>query len=121
MPTIGDTARPPANSRALAVWFVEAVRAEIAALETNGGTQNYEVIAGRLIEKRSENQAVFRFIIADDTRIPEEAAGKLKTSSQEYTATVIGQQADRLDLCLEGEAPLPPGIHRATLIIDDTA
>ncbi|MEK6409183.1 MAG: phospholipase D-like domain-containing protein [Acidobacteriota bacterium] len=121
MATNADTDRLPANSSALASWFAEAVRAEIAALETNGGTQNYEVLAGRLIEKRSESQAVFRFIIADGARIPEEAAGKLKTSSQEYTATVIGQQADRIDLCVEGEAPLPPGIHRATLIIDDTA
>lgn len=82
MATSADIERLPANSSALAAWSAEAVRAEIAALETNGGTQNYEVLAGRLIEKRSESQAVFRFIIADGTRIPEEAAGRLKTSSQ---------------------------------------
>lgn len=111
----------PSDSSALAAWFAEAVRAEITALETKGGTQNYEVLAGRLIEKRSESQAVFRFVITDGTRIPEEAAGKLKTPSQEFTATVIGQQADRIDLFVEGEAPLPPGIHRAMLVIDDTA
>jgi hypothetical protein len=34
----------PADSSSLATWFDKAVRAEITALETNGGTQNYAVV-----------------------------------------------------------------------------
>ena len=76
---------------------------------------------GSSIQKRGQTQAIFQFIIADGTRIPEEATGRLKTANNEYAATVIGQQADRIVLCVDGTAPLPPGIHRAVLIIDDTA
>jgi hypothetical protein len=120
MPT-GDADRPPADSSALAAWFAEGVRDELVALEKDGGSQNYEVLAGKLIEKRGQTQAIYQFIIADGTRIPEEATGRLKTVSDEYAVTVIGQQADRINLCVDGKAPLPPGIHRALLIIDDTA
>ena len=112
---------PPVDASSLAAWFVEGVRAELVALEREGGSQSYEVLAGKLIEKRGQTQAIFRFVIADGTRIPEEASGKLKTATDEFTVTVIGQQADRIDLCVETTATIPPGIHRATLIIDDTA
>jgi hypothetical protein len=116
-----DSDRPPADASSLAAWFAEGVRAELVALEKEGGSQSYEVLAGKLIEKRGQTQAIFQFIIADGTRIPEEATGRLKTASDEYAVTVIGQQADRIDLCIETTAAIPPGIHRATLIIDDTA
>jgi hypothetical protein len=116
-----DSERPPADASSLAAWFAEGVRAELTALEKDGSSQSYEVLAGKLIEKRGQTQAIFQFIIADGTRIPEEASGKLKTATDEFMVTVIGQQADRIDLCVETTAALPPGIHRATLIIDDTA
>lgn len=117
----GETGRSPAEPSALSAWFAEGVRAELVALEKDGGSQGYEVLDGRLIEKRGQTQAIYRFVIADGTRIPEEVTGRLKTASDEYAVAVVGQQADRVDLCLEGTAPLPPGIHRATLIVDDTA
>jgi len=120
MPAV-DLDRPPADASSLATWFAEGVRAELVALEKNGGSQNYEVFAGRLIEQRGQAQAILQFIIADGTRIPEEATGRLKTATDEYAVTVIGQQADRIDLCVEWKASLAAGIHRATLVIDDTA
>lgn len=119
--TASHTDRPPADASSLAAWFAEGVRAELIALEKDGGSQNYEVLAGKLIEQRGQTQAIFQFIIADGTRIPEESRGRLKTANDEYAVTVIGQQADRIHLCVESKASLPPGIQRATLIIDDTA
>ena len=106
-----DSDRPPADASSLAAWFAEGVRAELTALEKDGGSQNYEVLSGKLIEKRGQTEAIYRFIVADGTRLPEDASGRLKTASDEYAVTVIGQQADRIDLCVDGMAPLPPGIH----------
>lgn len=117
--------RPPDDASALATWFAEGVRAELIALEkknkeNDGGSQKYELLAGKVIDRRSASQAIFQFIIADGTRVPEDATGRLKTPTDEYSVTVVGQQADRIVLCIDGDA-LPPGIHRAMLIIDDTA
>lgn len=110
----------PNTGAALASWFAEGVRSELAALEKDGNGQSYELLSGKLIQSIGPAKAIYLFIIADGTRIPEDATGKLKTGSEEYTATVISQQTNRIDLCIEG-TPLPPGIHRAMLIIDDTA
>jgi len=63
----------PFDSTSLAAWFAEGVHAELAALEKSGGTQTYEVQSGELIETKGPNQGVFLFIIADGTRIPEDA------------------------------------------------
>lgn len=111
---------PPNSGAALALWFAEGVRSELSALEKDGKGQSYELLSGKLIQRIGHAKAVYLFIIADGTRIPEDATGKLKTGSEEYTATVISQQANRIDVCIEG-TPLPPGIHRAMLIVDDTA
>jgi hypothetical protein len=58
-----DSERPPADASSLAAWFAEGVRAELTALEKDGGSQSYEVLAGKLIEKRGQTQAIFQFII----------------------------------------------------------
>lgn len=110
----------PKKSADLASWFAEGVRAEIAALEKDGGVQTYEVHSGKLIEQKGANEGVFAFIIADGTRIPEDANGRLKVDDIEFSATVIGQQGNIIHIYLEGKA-IPPGIHWAKLIIDDTA
>ena len=112
---------PPADTSQLAAWFAEGVRAELNALETNGGSQNYELLAGQLINQFSQTQAIFRFLLADGMRIPEEASGRIKTGNDQFNVTVIGQEADRIDLCIDFTEGIPPGIYRATLIIDDTA
>lgn len=111
----------PNETAALAAWFAEGVRGELAALEKKGGEQQYEVLSGKLVENIGATQAIFQFIIADGTRLPEDASGRLKTSDEEYSATVIGQQANLVHVQIEGKTPLPPGIPRAVLIVDDTA
>jgi uncharacterized small protein (DUF1192 family) len=110
----------PRDAAGLASWFAEGVRSELSALEKDGNTQSYELLSGKLIQVVSATKAIYHFIIADGTRIPEDSTGKLKTASEEYAAAVTGQQLNRIDVCIEG-TPLPPGIHRAMLVIDDTA
>lgn len=111
----------PKDRGELAGWFAEAVRSELAALEKEGGEQNYEVLSGKPIDAATGSKGVFQFILADGTRLPEDATGRLKTPSDEFEAAVVAQLADRIHLELEGKGPLPSGIPRATLIIDDTA
>lgn len=113
--------QPPLELGPLSAWFAEGVRSEIAALEKEGGTQEYEVLSGRSIEGTSDSQAIFQFVIADGTRIPEDASGRLKTQTDEFAATVISQQGNYINLHVVGQASLPPNIPRAMLIIDDTA
>lgn len=110
----------PTDAAGLASWFAEGVRSELSALEKDGNTQSYELLSGKLVQTLNPNKAIYHFIIADGTRIPEDSSGRLKTASEEYAATVTAQQANRIDICIEGTV-LPPGIHRAILIIDDTA
>lgn len=111
----------PANTAELAAWFAEGVRSEITALEKDGKSQRYELLSGRLIESKRVDQVIFQFIIADGTRIPEDASGQLKTATDEYSATVIGQQENVLQLSIQGGNVPKQGIPRAILSIDDTA
>lgn len=117
----GNADRPPHEAGALASWFAQAVRSELAALEKDGGAQRFEVLSGKLVESKGPMNATFHFIIADGTRLPEDATGKLETPTDEYVASVIGQQANRIHLHIEGKKQPPPSIPRAILIIDDTA
>lgn len=112
--------QPPQQMEALAKWFAEGVRAELQALERNGGTQIYEVHSGKLIESKGPNRGIFSFIIADGTRIPEDATGRLKNEDNEFTASVIGQKGTIIHLYIEGKT-LPSSIHWANFLIDDTA
>ena len=111
---------PPQEIASLAKWFAEGVRAELQALDKNGGKQVYEVHSGRLVEPKGPNQGIFVFVIADGTRIPEESSGRLETTDSEFSASVIGQQGNLIDLRIEGKT-LPSTIHWAKLTIDDTA
>lgn len=114
-------ARPPVYPSQLAHWFAEAVQAEITALEKDGREQKFELLSGRLLENPGQLQGIFEFIIADGTRLPEDSSGRLKTGDDEFVASVIGQEANRVTLLVEGRSSLPPGIPWATLLIDDTA
>lgn len=98
--------RPPDESAALARWFAEGVRDELAALEKDAKNQRFEVLSGRLLEGIGPGEAIFEFILADPSRLPEDATGRLKTQSDEYTAQVIGQLDNRIQLRLQGMAPL---------------
>ncbi len=48
--TPNDRERPPRDSSALSAWFAEGVRQEVATLEKDGTTQNYEVLSGKAIQ-----------------------------------------------------------------------
>ncbi len=110
----------PDRLERLAGWFAEAVRSEITELEKSGGAQTYEVLSGRQFEILGLAKAIYHFIVADATRIPEDASGKLKTPSQQFTVTVVAQDANRISLIVEGNN-LPKNIPRAVLLVDDTA
>jgi len=110
---------PPTDSVSLAAWFAEAVRAEIAVLERKRQGQTYELLAGRLLGTISRTEGVFRFTMADPSRIPDESAGLLKTGANEYPASVDEQHDNVIVLRLQGES-LPANIPRALLTIDDT-
>lgn len=112
--------QPPQEKAALAGWFAEAVRAELQALEKEGGTQTYELHSGKLIESEGSNQCIFTFLIADGTRIPEDSSGRLKVRGGEFSASLVAQQGNVIQVCIEGQQ-LPTSIHFAQLIIDDTA
>jgi hypothetical protein len=112
---------PPQKIGPLALWLQEGVHHELVALQKEGGTQEFEVISGQLIESPASDKATFKFILADGTRIPEDASGRLKTSTQEYNAEVISQQGNTITIEIRGPAPLPTGIPRAMLQVNDTA
>jgi len=118
---VDDSVRPPSLPGPLATWFAEAVREELAALEKSGGAQSYEVLSGSLVQTLGTATAIFQFIIADGTRIPEDANGRLKTSDADYAVSVLRQVGDRVDLQLEGTGPLPDFVPRGMLLVDDTA
>lgn len=113
--------QPPRGAAELASWFAEAVRAEIAELEKQESSRSHEVLSGIIVRSTSAETAIYRFVLADGMRLPEEATGRLKTPSDEFAATVISQQADRLELQIKGATTLPTNIPRGRLMIDDTA
>lgn len=119
MEDISFDLQPPQEIAALANWFAEGVRAELQELEKKGWAQTYEVHAGELVEAQGPNQGIYTFVIADGTRIPEDSNGRLKSEDSEFSATVVGQQGNIIHLYIEGKA-LPPSIHFASLVIDDT-
>jgi len=114
-------ASPPDSLGTLASWFSQAVREELATLEKSGGTQSYEVLSGALLQSVNPATAIFQFIVADGTRIPEDASGRLKTNDAYYSASILRQVGDRIDLQVEGRGTLPTYIPHGMLQIDDTA
>lgn len=111
----------PSSIKNLALWFVEGVHKEIEFLGKNGGTQQYELLSGKFLGALNSNQAILEFVIADGTRIPEDASGKLKTESNEYPASVVSQFANKIHIKIDCSEIPDSGIKRALLIIDDTA
>jgi hypothetical protein len=112
---------PPTSAKELADWLSQGVQAEVEALQEDGGEQRYELISGELAQRVSDCEGVFTFVIADGTRIPEDASGQLKTDATDYSASIIGQQSNRLQVQLESQGALPERISRGILIVDDTA
>lgn len=111
----------PNTGAGLAEWFSEGVRHEIKALEKEGSEQRHELISGRLCKELGVSTAIYEFIIADATRIIEDSSGRLITKNDEYSASVVSQQANRIYVQIEAQGQFPLNIPGATLIIDDTA
>jgi hypothetical protein len=111
----------PNTGAGLAEWFSEGVRHEIKALEKDGGEQRHELISGKLCKEVGVGKGIYEFIIADATRIIEDSSGRLITRSEEYPASVVSQQANRIYVQIESQVQLPLNITGATLLIDDTA
>ncbi len=119
--TLKNTNCLPKDPVELSNWFAEGVRDEIEALAKVGGTQNYEVISGQLLNSNFPKQAIYQFILADGSRVPEEATGILKTANEEFSVRVAGQKDNHIRLEIESNQAPPTSIPRAILVIDDTA
>jgi hypothetical protein len=109
----------PVDSRALAGWFAEAVRAEIAELEKKGGEQRYELHAGQRVTPEKSPYTIYRFTLADGTLVPEDASGTLDVGGVQFKATVVAQDSNRVDVQLEVAEALGPHVARALLRVDD--
>ncbi len=107
----------PIEPSALAIWFAEGVVSEIETLKRTGDSQKYELLSGKLDDLTN---SIFRFVVADGTNIPEEAAGELEFGGIKLKATVVRQQDNLIFLRLEGDRIPVEGIRRAILTIDDT-
>jgi hypothetical protein len=107
------------EAQALAAWFAEAVRAEVAELEKKGGEQRYELHAGQRVTPEKSPYTVFRFTLADSTLVPEDASGTLEVEGRQFKATVVAQEWSRVDVQVEAAETLGPFVARALLRVDD--
>lgn len=109
----------PVDSQALASWFAEGVRAELAELERKGGEQRYELHAGQRVTPEGSQYTIYRFTLADSTLVPEDSSGTLETDGHQFKATVVAQESDRIDVQLDAAEALDPHVARALLRVDD--
>lgn len=114
-----DSVTPPSEARALAAWFAEAVRAEIAELEKKGGDQRYELHGGQRVTPGQSPHTIYRFMLADNTLVPEDASGTLEVGGHQFKATVVAQEASHVDVQIEAADPLGQFVPRALLCVDD--
>lgn len=110
---------PPIETRALAAWFAEAVRTELAELEKKGGEQRYELHAGQRFTPDKSPYTIYRFMLADNTRVPEDASGTLEVEGRQFKMTVVAQESSRVDVQIEAAEALGPFVARALLRVDD--
>ena len=68
----------PQEAHELAGWFAEAVRAELTELEKNGSDQRYELHAGQRVTSEKLPYAIYRFVLADNTLVPEDSSGTIE-------------------------------------------
>src|SRR5439155_16727517 len=81
--------------------------------------ERHELLHGRLGTRLGTDEAILEFRLAGGhMRVPEDANGKLKTQTQEFSADVISVHVDVIRLRLQGSA-IPDSIDRAELIIDE--
>jgi len=107
------------DAHALAAWFAEAVRVEVAELEKKGGEQRYELHAGQRVTPEKSPYTVFRFTLADSTLVPEDASGTIEVEGRQFKATVVAQESSRVEVQVEAAEALGPFVARALLRVDD--
>jgi len=103
----------------LATWFADAVRAEISAIEKKGGGQRFELYSGHRLTAEESQYAVYRFALADDTLLPEDASGTIDVNGGQYKATVVSQETNQIDIQIAGAESLGSFIARGLLRVDD--
>jgi len=112
---------PPLEAHELAEWFAEGVRAELTELEKKGSDQRYELHAGQRVTPDKSPYAIYRFTLADNTLVPEDASGKIEVQGSQFKASVVAQETSRVDIQIEGAEALGEFIARALLRVDDLA
>lgn len=112
---------PPTDAAALSAWLREGVNAEVEALERKGSMQRFELLTGTKLSDAGPGEAIYQFLLADGTRVPEDADGQLHALGREFSATVLSQQGNRIQLLVAGDQPLPDGFMNALFEVDDTA
>ncbi|HLE36547.1 MAG TPA: hypothetical protein VI699_05330, partial [Candidatus Acidoferrales bacterium] len=111
--------KPPSPTAELAAWFAEGVRAEIAELEKKGGEQRYELHAGHRVTGEQSHYAIYRFTLADNTLVPEDASGTIGVVGRQFKASVVARETSRVDVQIDGAEALGAFVARAILRIDD--
>lgn len=112
---------PPLEAHGLAAWFAEAVRAELTELEKKGRDQRYELHAGQRITPEKSPYAIYRFVLADNTLVPEDSSGTIEVEGQQFKASVVAQETSRVDVQIDGAEALGAFVARAILRVDDLA
>jgi len=107
------------DTHALAAWFAEAVRAEVAELEKKGGEQRFELHAGQRVTPEKSPYTVYRFTLADSMLVPEDANGTLEVDGRQFKATVVAQELSCVNVQVEAAEALSPFVARALLRLDD--
>lgn len=119
--SVPQTIEVPTSESALAEWFAEGVRAELEALEDQQRAQRYELINGDQVEAQGESSAIYRFVVADGARLPEDSSGLLTIGDERLQADVLGQVGNQITVLIQTATRLPNRIPRALFNVDDAA
>jgi hypothetical protein len=98
--------------------FVVGLDSEIALIEKDSRDQSYELLSGQ--RDKESTRDLYVFVLADALRLPEDASGTLMADGRECSATVEGQEGNRLWLVVETLEPLPEFVPSARLVLNQT-
>ena len=111
----------PLEAHKLAAWFAEAVRAELTELEKKGSDQRYELHAGQRVTPEKSPYAIYRFVLADNTLVPEDSSGTIEVEGRQFKASVVAHETSRVDVQIDDAEALGAFVARAILRVDDLA
>ena len=110
----------PTTGVALAAWFSQAVRAEIAALERDARRRRVELLSGRRRDGLQPGPALFDFELADPSIVPEDASGSIEIDGSKYAASVVSQHDNVVVIEVAWLDFSIMRVTRALLSLDDT-